>query len=131
MLARTLSHGTSSTDLAAILGNGIPSPSCWGTEAIALYYADVTAEEDGGQPVVITVPLARFDINKLVPDEATVAEPITTVLGASDDMLYEQWQQCAGSWRDSLRIYGSVKYMGEMIRVDSADITQLPEKPRE
>jgi hypothetical protein len=131
MLAHTLYHGTTSTNLAAILGDGISSPSWWGTEAIAIYYAEVASEEDDGQPVIIAVPLARFDIDKLVPDEGAVAEPITTVLGASDDTLYEQWEQCVGSWQDCLCIYGSVKYIGGAVRVDRADITQLPEKPKE
>jgi hypothetical protein len=108
-----LYHGTSETAYQQIMAKGgVMKPGYWGTEAIATYYAEVAAEELGPQEeyAIIKVPLSRFNKSQLIPDSASVAEPITGVLGRSDESLFEEWETSAGTWQDCLRIYGSVSY---------------------
>lgn len=123
---RNLYHGTSSTNLPAIFAHGIRSPSWWGVNSAANYYAEVTAEEDGGEQVIITIPLAQFNADKLEPDGNSVDEPLTTVLNATDEALYERWEVCNGTWQDCLHIYGSVLYRGDVIRITSANVRRSP-----
>jgi len=93
-------------------GGVLPEPSWWGTAEIAEYYAETAAEEIGPEEEykVIKLPLSAFNPALLEADQNSVAEPLTYTLGRSEDELYEEWQNCKGTWQDSLRIYGSVVY---------------------
>jgi RNA:NAD 2'-phosphotransferase (TPT1/KptA family)/GNAT superfamily N-acetyltransferase/2'-5' RNA ligase/8-oxo-dGTP pyrophosphatase MutT (NUDIX family) len=109
-----LYHGMSMTDYnRAMNADGIlPEPSWWGTAEIAEYYAETAAEEIGPEEEykIIKLPLSAFNPSLLEADQNSVAEPLTYTLGRSEDELYEEWQNCKGTWEDSLRIYGSVVY---------------------
>ena len=63
-----LYHGPSTSALEAIMSAGgvISAPSYWGTERIAEYYALTVAEENGGDPVVISMPLSQFKATALL-----------------------------------------------------------------
>lgn len=100
-----LYHATSSNNLPRILKYGIKAPSYWGTVDIAHYYAD-----DIDDAVILRLPLSAFDTRYLAPDHASVAEPITTVIGKSEEEVQAEWRGCEGTWEDSLEIVSSVKY---------------------
>ena len=108
----TLYHGTSSTYVGKLLAGGgqMLFPSYWGTERIAEYYAEVTAEEDVSEPVVIAVSRAEFKSRYFQPDHKSIAEPLCCVLEAKEPALYQEWTKSKGTWRDSLSIYESVVY---------------------
>jgi hypothetical protein len=95
-------------------GEGAKSPSYWGTEEIAWYYAKVVAEEYGGRPLIIKIPLSKFDQSLLEPDHNSIAEPLTRTLGKSDEEVWEEWEEVPepGTWQDSLDIVQSVEYHG-------------------
>jgi len=107
-----LYHGTSDLYKQDILKNGIPKPSYWGTEEIAWYYAKVVAEESGGNPLIIKIPLSKFDQSLIEPDHNSIAEPLTRILGKSDEDVWEEWEKVPepGTWQDSLDIVESVVY---------------------
>jgi hypothetical protein len=107
-----LYHGTSDLYKQDILKNGIQAPSYWGTVEIAEYYAKVIAEESGGNPLIIKIPLSEFDQSLLKPDHNSIAEPLTFTLGKSDEDVWEEWELVPdpGTWRDSLDIVESVIY---------------------
>ena len=109
-----LYHGTSDLYKQDILENGIRAPSYWGTEEIAWYYAKVVAEEYGGRPLIIKIPLSKFDQSLLKPDHNSIAEPLTRTLGKSDEEVWEEWEEVPepGTWQDSLDIVQSVEYHG-------------------
>lgn len=44
----------------------------------------------------------------LVPDYASISEPITTTLDLSEDEVREAWEAWGGTWRDSLDIVNSI-----------------------
>lgn len=120
--SRRLYHGTSLARLPAILANGLTSPSCWGTRPVALYYAEVTAEEEDSKPVLLAVPLTQFNLNQLRPDHNSIAEPLTMVLRSSEEVLNRQWEQAEGTWLDSLCVYGSVIYRGTTIPITASNV---------
>ena len=107
-----LYHGTSDLYKQDILENGIQAPSYWGTAEIAAYYAKEVAEEYGGKPLIIKIPLSEFDQSLLEPDHNSIAEPLTHILGKSDEDVGEEWEEVPepGTWRDSLDIVESVIY---------------------
>ena len=124
-----LYHGTSQAVAKMILGTGtFHTPSWWGTIDIAKYYAEEAAEEDDSGAAIFSVDLARFKIALLEPDGNTIAEPI--ILGRkTEEMLYATWQKSRGTWKDSLRIYGSVIYRGQ-IAVTDADCRMIALRPK-
>jgi ribosomal protein S18 acetylase RimI-like enzyme len=109
-----LYHGTSQTAYDEIMANGggMVSPSWWGTEEVAEYYAEVTAEEIGEdeEMQIIAMPIHAFDKAALIPDENSIEEPLTYLLGQNEQALYAEWEKSDKTWEDSLRIYGSVRY---------------------
>lgn len=106
-----LYHATSSDNLPMILRHGISAPSYWGSADIADYYA-----EDIEDAVILRLPLSAFDPRYLEPDHASVAEPITWVIGKSEEEVQEEWEACEGTWQASLEIVSSVKY-SKVIRI--------------
>jgi len=78
-------------------------------------------EEPPAEPLVVRVPLSRFDKGSLAADENSIAEPLTNVLGRDEERLYHQWMLSRRTWQDCLRIYESVWYNAPM-EVTEADI---------
>lgn len=106
-----LYHGTSTAVLEQIKKTGvIKAPVYLGTEEIADYYAEVVAEEDGSEEVVLAINLSDLDVGALEPDDNSIAEPLTYTLGKSEDEVWEEWKEAEGTWEDSLDIVGSVRY---------------------
>lgn len=105
-----LFHGTSTKFKNYILENGTKSPSYWGTEEVAKYYAEEVVEQHGGKLLIIKVPMSKFKEEFLKPDENSVAEPLTYTLGKTEDEVWEEWKESDGTWRDSFDIVSSVKY---------------------
>jgi hypothetical protein len=130
-----LYHGTTQDRLSGILREGIRGPSWWGTERVAEYYSEDREasrnddelvdldyiEEPPAEPLVVRVPLSRFDKGSLAADENSIAEPLTNVLGRDEERLYHQWMLSRRTWQDCLRIYESVWYNAPM-EVTEADI---------
>lgn len=98
---------------------------------MASYYAETVAEEDQTHPVILEVPLSEFDPSALEPDGNSIAEPLTHTLRSTDDALYRRWQKSDGSWKASLRIYGSVVYRGATIRVAAHQVTRIEREKKQ
>src|ERR1051326_2427982 len=120
-----LYHGTSRLRVTKILRQGVSSPSWWGTERIAEYYGEVQSEEDGSDPIMLTVPLTAFQVQHLEPDGNSIAEPLTYTLGRKEDDLYAEWQASGQTWLDCLDIYESVIYRGGPIKVKRAQVSGM------
>jgi hypothetical protein len=112
-----LYHGTTASNFERIMLDGgvMEAGSFWGTERIADTYAeeavDAASDYDAGEEqAIIRVPLSRFNKASLMPDDNSVAEPLTYTLKRTEEDLYADWQKAKGTWRDSLRIYESVRY---------------------
>ena len=127
-------HGTSMAFLPSILRDGLRGPNWWGTKSMATYFADIAAEEaatpggehggyapDASTPVLICVPISRFDARKLAPDGNMIAEPMESLLEESTEDLYARWRASKGTWKDSLQIYEAVMYRGSM-RITQDDV---------
>ena len=130
-------HGTSMAFLPSILRDGLRGPNWWGTKSMATYFADIAAEEaatpggehggyapDASTPVLICVPISRFDARKLAPDGNMIAEPMESLLEESTEDLYARWRASKGTWKDSLQIYEAVMYRGS-IRITQDDVVAV------
>ena len=77
VLPKRLYHGTSAEMARKIIAEGsLTSPSNWGSESIADYYAS-HFEDEGVDTAIISVPLAAFDKAKLDEDHPSLEEPIS------------------------------------------------------
>jgi len=119
-----LYHGTSVNAHGQIMATGgfMKAPSYWGTPEIAEYYAEVVAEEDGSEQVILELPISAFNVAALVPDQNSIAEPLTYTLGRKEEELFTEWEGSDGTWEDSLEIYGSVRY-NAAIDISKAELT--------
>lgn len=118
-----LYHVTSLANLASIAETGLRPLSYWtSNENLAHYYAG-TIEDEGGQPVWLTLNLDQLEAYACSPDRPGLEEPITTVLGMTEDEVWEQWVESGCKWMDSLRIIGSLRYHrvipAELLKVDA------------
>lgn len=102
-----LYHATSQKSLQIILKEkAISHNSYWANNIeLAEYYME-TIEDEGKQPVLLSIETNESDI--FSPDMPGLEEPITTVVGISDDEVWENWQNSQQTWEDSLNIIGSV-----------------------
>ena len=105
-----LYHGTSDLYKQDILKFGIQAPSYWGTAEVAEYYANEVSEEHGGNPLVVKIPLSKFDQSLLKPDLNSIGEPLTFTLRKTEEEVWEEWEQSDETWQDSLEIVESVIY---------------------
>jgi hypothetical protein len=115
-----LYHATAEHNADACLRHGVRPTSYWGIAAVAEYYAS-TVEDDGYDPVMLVADIADFDESLLEPDYEGIDEPITYSLGKSSSTVRDEWEESEQTWRDSLRIIGSVRYRGTIKpRLDDA-----------
>src|SRR6185437_2534756 len=94
-----LYHVTQKSDLPSITSSGVRPFSYWGTIEIADYFAKVI-EDDGGEPVFIRASMSVFTESKLRPDKPGLQEPITTVIGKSEEEIWEEWESSNQTWKD-------------------------------
>lgn len=106
----TLYHATALSKLRAILAEGLLPGSYWTSDDDLADYYRSTVEDDGGIPVLLTVELTDLDADALAPDQPSLDEPITTVLGLSEDEVWAQWSRSDQTWQDSLEIVRSLCY---------------------
>lgn len=69
-----LYHGTNSIRLEKILQEGLSSPYLTNSESLASYYAEVSYEEEGGEPILLEV---EVDETKLLLDQNAMDEPVS------------------------------------------------------
>jgi hypothetical protein len=106
-----LYHATSQSRARSCIETGVRPVSYWGIGIISEYYIE-TVEDDGDEGVVLEANLNDFDEAMLEPDYEGIEEPITGVVGKSEDQIWSEWEASGKTWRDSLRIIGSVRYRG-------------------
>lgn len=110
-----LYHGTTATAAAKILTVGLVNAHLSGDYDLACYYADCSAEESDGEPVVLEIEIAQDD-EALLPDLIALTEPVSFAGLTSDELLERiaaHPEPPAGmSWRDSLQLVSSVVYEG-------------------
>jgi hypothetical protein len=128
-----LYHATDRRHLASIRAAGLGPSAYLGIRAVADYYAEAIADE-GGAPVVLSVRLRALDAAACEVDGPGIEEPITTVVGRTQDDIDEIWTSLAGSWRDSLHVIGSIRYAGTIpaieLRCDGVPLLPPPRRPR-
>ena len=114
-----LLHGTTSNYEDHIKAAGLGgqhgfSPSVYATHdpALAHYYADTAADQEGGEPIIIKFKAnprnLRADYNSF--EEPVVAEPY----GAPYRSFDESKLRSSGDWKNSLRETGSVVHQGKI-----------------
>lgn len=114
----TIYHATDRGNLASIAVEGLRSGSYWTIlDGLSSYYAE-DIEDNDGVSVILEISLERLlelaergEIT-IEPDHPGIAEPISTVIGKSEDEVIEAWGASDGSWQDSLRIIGSFRVSG-------------------
>ena len=128
-----LFHVTPEVNLYSIGATGLHATSYWANRSsLVAYYRDVV-RDDAHEPVTLAVRISQLASGALGVDRPSVAEPITSALGESESEIQEQWAACAGTWKDSLQIVGSVSYADVVRRSDlyivqdSGEITPLLE----
>jgi len=124
----SLYHGTSikAAEATFAAGGAMHVPSWWGTFEIAQYYAEEEANAGGKGMVIFELPFTKFDPSKIVVDRASVSDPITMALPNDEHELQRLWGKSKNTWQDCLRIYGSIKYEGEM-QVTEEDVAHWEE----
>jgi hypothetical protein len=110
-MGEILHHATAVSNVESIYKNGIRPISYWGNVDIVSYYSE-TIEDDGDDVHVFEISLSEFDKNLLEPDYEGIEEPISTVIGKSEDTVRKEWENSNKTWQDSYRIIGSVRYRG-------------------
>lgn len=119
-----LLHVTASDNLDGIRADGVTGLSYWAVrEDIHAYYVE-TVEDEEKEPVTLMVDLDDLDPNLLEPDHPGLEEPITTVLGMSEDEVWEEWQETDQSWNACLDLIGTVRYRG-IIPADKIQVGEL------
>lgn len=127
-----LFHATARSNLDAIARDGLRPGSYWTDNPdLASYYAG-TVEDDGEDAVVLRVALndlLSLDGSALVPDMPGIEEPITSVVGMSEDAVHDAWQQSeAKDWRACLELVGSLKFTQSiaptLLQLDSQPLLQ-------
>jgi len=110
-----LYHGTTTEFLDVIGEEGFSGESYWtSNQTLAGYYADIAAEDEGGESYILKVPFSKFDSSKFGPDRVSILEPITFIIGKTEDEVLAEWDASGKTWQDSLRIVDSVSYYGAL-----------------
>lgn len=112
---KMLYHGTSTTHLASIQASMSLASGYYGSRRIAEYYAEEVCDEVGGRPVLIGIPIERFDCLKLAFDRNSLDEPLTYTLGVSEEDVWDEWQAAEQQdWLACYNIVESVRYNGSV-----------------
>lgn len=105
-----LFHATAEENLASIRQSGLSPVSYWtACDDIAAYYRETIADE-GKTPVLLAIDLSLLDKSVLEPDHPGIDEPITTVLGLSEEEVRQSWADSTQDWRASLEVVRSMRY---------------------
>lgn len=75
----------------------------------------------GEQPVIISLPINRFDQSLLIPDPEMIRDP---VFDEEADDIQAAWKLSNKTWRESLLIAGAVIYLGDL-EITSSDLKIL------
>lgn len=135
LMGVVLFHATDEVSAQTILKEGfLPGAYFTDMAEIAAYYAETVCDE-GKEPVVLAVDLSdllsRMDEKDVLPDFVSIEEPITTVLGKSEDQVIDEWVSSEKTWRDSLKVCGGLRCMdavpAEIVSLDDEFV--LPEAP--
>ena len=121
-------HVTAKKNLLKIAQEGINADSFWASGDFASglvdYYSE-TVEDEGDTPVVLRVFLDDLDQKCFKPDVPGLEEPITTVVGKSENAVWEDWQNSKKTWESCIEIIGSCKYTqvipAKLVFVDNED----------
>ena len=108
-----LYHACAIDDLDSILSEGLRAGSyLTGNEGIADYYVE-TIEDEEKDACILEIDLddliAAVGEAAIGVDRPSVAEPLCHTLGVTEGEVADAWRKCAGTWRDSLEIVGSVQ----------------------
>ncbi len=106
-----LYHVTSASNVERIQQEGVRPVSYWSTDDLVDYYSETIVDE-GGQPVVFRISLNDLDPQLIEPDYPGIDEPITTVIGMSEEKVHQVWEASSQTWNDSLKLIGSIRYRG-------------------
>ena len=109
-MGTTLYHATPQGNLDNILQQGMRSHSYWTDNKRLLFYYIETIEDDGDDAAVVAVDLTAFNLGNIHPDFCGLEEPITTVIGRSEEDVIKQWSESNHHWQDCLTIIGSICY---------------------
>ena len=123
-----LFHATSARNLLSIAREGLRSGAYFTSCDDLLAYYEETVEDEGATPAILQVSLLGLAEAALLPDMPGIEEPITTVIGMSEDDVQDLWNSSGQTWRDSLEIVRSLRYASqispEMILVVTEDGTE-------
>jgi hypothetical protein len=101
-------HVTGRSRLPEILKAGLHAGTCWCTSDLVEYYAE-EIEDEGDAPVALAADidsLARFEP---APDDASIAEPISTYLPYTEDEVHSIWDRLPGTWQGSVATVASMR----------------------
>lgn len=101
-------HATSAHKAKAILQDGLAPGSFLATDDLADYYAE-TVRDEGQDAVILKVDASNLDAFALTPDMPGLEEPISTVIGLSEDDIWEAWEQSPRTWRSCFALIGSIQ----------------------
>lgn len=107
----TLYHATDSDSVESCLRDGLKPTSYWAIGAVAEYYVGCH-DDEGSEGVILAAKLDDFDESLFEPDYPGLEEPVIYSLGKRDEQIWSEWEASEKTWRDSLRIIGSVRYTG-------------------
>ncbi|HIH2751011.1 TPA: hypothetical protein ACYLN4_006837 [Burkholderia lata] len=110
LLGLCLFHITVRTKLDCIAREGMRRKSYWSESGGLLGYYEETVEDEGEDPVTLAVFRHALISQFLEPDYPGIEEPITTVVGKSEDEVHSEWSASDQKWNDSLIIVGSLRY---------------------
>lgn len=110
-MSRLAYHATSPENARRILERGFRAGAYFANEDLVGYYEE-TVREEGGGCVVIVADLdeleARFGPH-LEPDRGGIEEPISTVIGMSEEEVRERWGSTDRSWSACFDLIGSFR----------------------
>ena len=101
-------HATSQKKADTILKEGLRPGSYLCLGDIADYYLE-TIEDDGDTPALLKVDASDLSRFTLTPDMPGIEEPISSVVGISEEEVWERWGETDQSWQACLALIGSIK----------------------
>ncbi|AQH05971.1 hypothetical protein A9R05_44265 (plasmid) [Burkholderia sp. KK1] len=110
LLGLCLFHVTARTKLACIAREGMRRKSYWSESGGLPGYYEEAVEDEGEDPVTLAVFRHALKSQFLEPDYPGIEEPITTVVGKSENEIHNEWSASDQKWHDSLTIVGSLRY---------------------